>query len=153
MTDVTPHPKPQKRKGNRPRRIIDPKAIVRAKLMYPWCAACLNGPASNGHHVLPADKFGDDVVENIVGICGTGTSRCHGAHHGNPYEHDTGRELRAHNGTIISRVTERRDAEWVNRRIGVTLLKDRQDVIGYVLEKLGDVPGRDYLSRVYYVSL
>lgn len=143
-----PHPKPTKRTGNKPRRILDAKAIVRAKLMYPYCAACVAGPASNGHHVLPADRFGDDVVENIVGICGTGTSLCHGAHHGNPYTQLV-LDMRERGG----RVLERRDAEWVNRRIGVTLLKERQDVIGYVLEKLGDVPGRDYLARVYYVSL
>lgn len=30
------------------------------------------------HHVVPRDRFGDDVAENLVSLCGDGTTGCHG---------------------------------------------------------------------------
>lgn len=132
--DVTPDPKPAA-------RIVDRGAIRRAKLMYPWCAACGAGPdvGLNGHHVLGKGVGGDDVVSNIVCLCGTGTTRCHGAHHGNPY-------MQAAAGGVLRRI----DAEWVDRKVGETLLHSRQDVIGYLLGKLGESQGREFLTRTYY---
>lgn len=161
MTDVTPDPKPTSTKGNRPRRTIDPYAIVEAKLTYPECAACgIRG--ANGHHVLPKDKGGDDVIENIVTLCGTGTSRCHGAHHGNPYEVRLpgppvapSPTLLFPEGTFVFRdggTYQRRDADWVNKRIGETLVRDRPEVIDYILGKLGWIAGADFLLRTYQIS-
>lgn len=142
-----PHPKP-----GTGRQIIDPGAVLRAKLAHPDCAAC-GEPGGNGHHVLPKDHGGDDVDANIVCLCGSGTMRCHGAHHGSPYTESLFRVLRRSARAIKTECyTERRDAEWVNRRVGQHLLEHRRDVIDYVLGKLGEVAGADYLRRVYYIE-
>jgi hypothetical protein len=128
---VAPDPKP-------PARIVDRAALRRAKLANPTCAACGAGGA-NGHHVLPKGAgagAGDDVPENIVGLCGSGTTGCHGSWHGSPY---------VHNGI-------RRDREWVARRVGETLLDQRPETIRYVLTKLGQEAGLAYLERVYLVN-
>lgn len=134
-----------------PPRIVDPTATTRALLLYPDCAACLY-PASNGHHVLPIGRgaTGDDVVENVVGLCGTGTGLCHGAFHGNPYSVPLCVGAEGKLGQYV-----RRDREWVCRRIGQHLLDRRPDVIKYVLWKLGPGPGpgRAFLSRVYYLEV
>lgn len=117
-------------------RIVDRTATKRALLRYPTCLAC-GERATNGHHVLSIGRgqTGDDVIPNIVGLCGTGSSGCHGAFHGNAY--------------TVRR--ERRDREWVARRIGERLPTSRPDVITYVLGKLGAEAGADFLERVYYV--
>src|SRR5205814_1698810 len=57
--------------------------------------------------------------------------------HGNPYVVDG----------------ERRDADWVARRIGNRIVAERPDVIEYVKAKLGDDAGAAYLERRYYVLL
>lgn len=152
MTEVTPHPKPDRRKGNRPRRIIDPAAVGRARRAHPECAAC-GVTGENGHHVLPKDKGGDDVEANIVSLCGSGTSRCHGATHGSAYVVEQ-RDYSGERPSLLAKPStwrERRDAEWVNRRIGEHLLMYRPDVVAYVLGKMGDVAGRDFLRRAYRV--
>lgn len=133
-------------------RIVDPRATRRALLLYSECAAC-GVRASNGHHVLPVGRgaTGDDVVENVVGLCGTGTGRCHGAFHGNPYEVSLVAGPRFAGDSFTRR--ERRDREWVCRRIGRHLLARRPDVVAYVLAKLGDEPGRAFLLRVYYLEV
>lgn len=130
-----PDPKPG-RKPRLPIRNVDSREIVRAKLMYPRCAAC-NEQGVDGHHVIPkgAPHFGDDEVANIVCLCGSGTSGCHGAFHGSPF--------------ITGGV--RRDKRWVRERIGHTLERQRPDTIAYVLRKLGPVAGADYLRRIYYI--
>lgn len=112
------------------------------------CAAC-GRTASNIHHILPRGEGGDDLPGNFAGICGSGTMGCHGAHHGNPY---TTRVYRAYSVTGQKAQTERRDAEWVNRRIGEHIRLHRSDTIGYLVGKLGHDAGLDYLRRVYYLD-
>lgn len=114
------------------RRIVNPRAVFAGKVAHPWCAAC-GRRGADGHHVLPKDRGGDDVEANVVSLCGSGTSRCHGAHHGNPY---------VENG-------ERRDAEWVNVRIGRTLDRERPDTISYLVGKLGNDGARVFLEDAY----
>ena len=41
------------------------------------CLLCGRQPVSI-HHVIPRSLGGDDAVENLVGLCGTGTTGCHG---------------------------------------------------------------------------
>lgn len=134
-------------------RIVDRSATTRALLTYPECAACGHA-ASNGHHVIPIGRgaTGDDVVENVVGLCGTGTERCHGAFHGNPYEAEV-YLIDDGLGPDVRYGKQRRDREWVCRRVGEHLLDRRPDVIAYVLGKLGDGPGRAFLERVYYLEV
>lgn len=132
------------KRKNKPRRIVDQSVVARATLRRRSCAAC-GGQGANGHHVLPKGHrpAGDDVEENIVTLCGTGTSGCHGAFHGNPYTVQVG------NWALD---VERRDSEWVRRRVGEHLLGQRWDVIEYVLQRLGDGPGRAFLDRFYFIS-
>jgi hypothetical protein len=135
---MAPDPKPAA-------RIVDRAALRRAKLANPSCAAC-GGGGANGHHVLPKGAgagAGDDVAENIVGLCGSGTTGCHGAWHGSPYVVQVG-------NWVLD--VERRDREWVARRVGRYLLAHRHDTIRYVLAKLGTVAGAAYLERVYYID-
>jgi hypothetical protein len=130
------------------KRIVDTTAVRRALLTYPYCAAC-GRPAGSAHHVIQkgAPHFGDDVIANIVGLCGTGTMRCHGAYHGSPYYHALPGLLNGRADTI-----ERRDTEWVARRIGKHLLAARSDVIEYVIGKLGVEFAAVYLNRFYYLD-
>lgn len=140
--NVTPDPKAGK-------RIVDP-AVVRATLhRFNWCAAC-GGPASNAHHVIQkgSPHFGDDLPGNIMGLCGTGTMRCHGAMHGSPYL-----EKVTDTRTSAGVWEERRDQAWVAERIGRDMINNRLDVIDYVVWKLGEVSGWDYLKRTYLLDL
>lgn len=139
--------------ANKAIRIHDPKAMLRCKLANPWCVAC-SDPGANAHHVLRTSgpHFGDDVFENLVTLCGSGTMRCHGAHHGNPYMVEVN-DWSGDQESMAAHHSERRDAEWVNRRIGKHLLEHRWDVIDYMIRKLGKVPGEAYLERVYFVTV
>ena len=120
------------------KRIIDHDAIRRAKLRYPECASCEHG-GMNGHHVLPKDArpAGDDVIENIISLCGSGTTGCHGAEHGNPYTDEHGK---------------RWTTEDVRRAIGRHLLAERPDVIFYVLSRCGIAAGQYFLWEHYYIE-
>jgi hypothetical protein len=116
-----PHPKPVKRKRKQI-RVIDPKATARAVLTYPRCSLCPK-PAATGHHVLPkgSPNFGDDVLANIVSVCGSGTTGCHG-------------EIEA-------------KREWAMRSLGAFVGARRPDTIAYVREKLGVVAGDAWLEK------
>lgn len=131
----------------KPKRIKDPAATAKAVYLYPLCAAC-GGRAETGDHVIRRSQQGDDVIENIVGLCGHGTAGCHGAKHGNSYE------WRPQDAQIegYGWVRERRDASWVARHVGLTLCRERQDVIWYVLGKLGVEPGLEFLKRHYLIE-
>lgn len=89
-------------------------------------------------------------------LCGNGTLGCHGALHGNPYTVTTGcegiRPLPTGGSELWAKYdTVRRDAEWVKRRIGETIVFSRPDVVAYMVNKFGADAGMDYLERVYYV--
>jgi hypothetical protein len=130
--------------GLDPARIRDREALTRARLRFRSCAAC--GASAGGiHHIVQkgSPHFGDDVEANLVGLCGSGSDRCHGAIHGAPYEVYTDRWL----------VYERRDQRWVAERIGRHLLEHRPDSIEYVLAKIGESAGREFLRRTYHVDL
>lgn len=92
------------------------------------------------HHVVHkgSPDFGDDVPENLVMVCGSGSSRCHGALHGAAYVDADGKRWTS--------------AE-ARRSLGVWLLAHRPDVIAYVLGKFGDEAGRSWLERRYLVEL
>ncbi len=131
-----PDPKPEPKRGNKPRRIVDKEALKEARLALRECAACGRGSPLNAHHALERSLGGDDVPANILALCGSGASLCHGAFHGSAYVHEG----------------ERRDAEWVKRRVGRLILRRRPDTAAYVLEKLGAGPGGEYLRRAYYIE-
>lgn len=133
-------------------RIVDPELVKRFLLTHDWCVAC-GKPSSNAHHILQkgSPHFGDDVIGNLVALCGTGTMRCHGAFHGNPYEHKVDTFQRAtHVGPVG--LVERRDSEWVASRIGLHVARERPDILHYVLAKVGPSAGREFLRRAYYME-
>jgi hypothetical protein len=78
----------------------------------------------NACHVLSRARGGDDVEENLILGCGSGTTGCHG---------------RFHDG----------DAE-VAAAFGRALTPAH---IAYVLGRLGDLPGRAFLRREYLLEV
>jgi hypothetical protein len=80
-----PDPKPVKAEKSA-RRSRDRIAVKQAALSDRECWGC-GKDGANGHHLIPRDfeKPGPDEPWNIINLCGSGTSGCHGAFHGNPY--------------------------------------------------------------------
>ncbi len=140
------------------KRIVDPSALARARLVYDECAAC-GAPATNPHHIIPRSEGGDDLLSNLVGICGNGTMRCHGAMHGSPYTIEIGRGTArvVPKGWDMSNfpaaLFERRDQQWVANRLGTHIALHRPDVIDYVKWKLGRSAGTEYLHRHYGIVM
>jgi hypothetical protein len=84
-----------------------------------------------------APHFGDDVDANLLPVCGSGTMGCHGAFHGSPYVDGRGRRWTQAD---------------VARRLGLAIA-DRRDILSYVLGKLGDQAGREFLRRRYHLEV
>jgi hypothetical protein len=75
------------------------------------------------HHVLSRAQGGDDNVYNIVKLC----VECH--------------------CLITDNDVEKR------MELGLHLLRERLDVIDYVRERLGDIPGYAWLERRLFIEL
>lgn len=114
-------------------RIKDSQASVRKLLADPACRAC-GTRAINCHHLLGKGQRGDDVVENLIPLCGSGSEGCHGALHGNPYS------------VMLRGTVERRDAAWVRLRIGTNL---RMPEWQYLVGKLGGEPACEHVRSNY----
>jgi len=123
----SPDPKPVKRK-RKAIRVIDPKATTRAVLAQPRCSCC-PAPSATGHHVIAkgGPHFGDDVPENIVAVCGSGTTGCHG-------------------------LIEGADPE-ARAALGLFLVEKRPEVIRYVQGKIGVGYAREWFSRHLHVEI
>ena len=80
MSIATPDPRPAK-------RVVDPRAGVEKCQLEGRCRAC--GRIPTGHpldklnraHLVSRGAGGDDLDENIVPLCGSGTTGCHGRLH------------------------------------------------------------------------
>lgn len=66
---------------------------LRALKLWPSCRCC-GGRAHSLHHLVPRSRGGDDVAANLVGLCGDGTTGCHGA-------------VEAHSGLTLAVLAER----------------------------------------------
>lgn len=75
------------------------------------CLVCGQAPCTL-HHVVPRDRFGDDIADNLVPLCGDGTSGCHG-------------------------LVEAGDAETL-RMLAEAIQADEPAVYAYAVEKLGE---------------
>jgi hypothetical protein len=106
------------------RRIRKPEAVLRKLLSERECRAC-GKPASNGHHLVPkgSPHFGDDVEDNVIPLCGSGTTGCHG---------------RVHAWDMEAR-----------RAIGARLSESE---VGYVRHRLGREAGDEWLRVGYGVG-
>lgn len=90
------------------------------------CVIC-GGIDISVHHILPRSQGGDDVWENLVALCGSGTHGCHGA-----VEHGS-------------------DA--VCRALGRYVVAERLDTMFYLERKLGSPEARtEFLRRKLRVS-
>ncbi len=83
------------------------------------CVLC--GKPGSLHHVYPRGQGGDDVRGNLLGLCGDGTT----GHHG---------------------LTESHDPETLTA-VGTVIVTARTDVVGYMVGKLGEEAGREWLNR------
>jgi hypothetical protein len=102
----------------------DPRASLRAILRERECRIPNCGhPPGGCHHLIPkgAPHFGDDVLANLIPLCGSGTT----GHHG---------RIEAYDAPICA-------------LLGTALTDEN---IAYVLGHLGPGPGREFLSRRYY---
>lgn len=104
-------------------RIRNSGAMRRKVLRDRECRFCGN-PAEDPHHILYRSLSGDDTENNIVGLC----RACHDILHfaaGPEYEQ-------------------------VRRGIGESLTREE---IRYVLGRLGEIEGRSFLERAYFLTL
>jgi hypothetical protein len=130
---MTPDPK-------RPARLVDKTARIRKLLIDPRCRAC-GVEAVNTHHLIGKGQGGDDVCDNLIPLCGSGSHGCHGALHGNPYVNAAG---------------ERVTGQVVRYAIGLTLWPSEYT---YVITKLSPPaapspePGAQFLRDQYGVEI
>lgn len=111
----------------RPPRIKDPELLRQAHWAYDECVICGSINISI-HHVLRRGQGGDDVWENLVALCGDGTSGCHGGVEGSVDAvcHALGRYIvceRHDTVAYLARKLGGREAaaEWLYQRYGVRL--------------------------------
>lgn len=103
-------------------RIVDKDVLALARIrLGNSCAAC-GSPAGSVHHIIPRSQGGDDVMANLVLVCGSGTTGCHGALHGNPY----------YGGDSTWR-----NSGWVRERLNEHIERHRADTYGYWYAKRG----------------
>lgn len=108
------------------RRIKDPELLRQAHWAFDECVVCGSIEISV-HHILPRGQEGDDVWENLVPLCGSGTHGCHGA------------------------VEAGLDS--VCRALGVYVTRERPDTLLYLKNKLGGPKAAgEFLRRRLRVS-
>ena len=113
-----PDPKPTKRvKDNAVMRDLHRRGVI--------CVIC--GNSASLHHIYPKGQGGDDVVDNLVGLCGHGTS----GHHG---------EIEANE--VTARIT-----------LGEFILEERPDFVFYLQGKLGEEAAREWLRQKFFLSV
>jgi 5-methylcytosine-specific restriction endonuclease McrA len=86
VVEVTPHPKPGSRKPSERTRSFRQVATlaqwrrIRAEKFDGLACRLCDSPASAAglHHILPRSLGGDDTGANVVRLCGSGTTGCHG---------------------------------------------------------------------------
>lgn len=89
------------------------------------CVLC--GNRGSLHHVLPRSARGDDLYENLVGLCGDGTTGEHGlVEAGDPVTCE---------------------------KLGAYLEAERPDTIFYILDRLGEEAGKEWLRRHLYLHI
>lgn len=110
----------------RPARIKDPELMRQAHWAFDECVICGSINISI-HHILPRGQGGDDVWENLVPLCGSGTTGCHGG------------------------VEAGLDSAC--RALGRYVMSERPDTVDYLVERLGGRPAAlEFLRRRLRVS-
>lgn len=104
-------------------RVRDPELLRELHLEWKECALCRATGQLSLHHISKHPR--DDERGNLVMLCGSGTTGCHGK-------------------------IEARDEETLYA-LGRYILRSRGDVISYLYERLGAVAAQDYLRRTLLV--
>lgn len=68
-------PKPARRVKASPAEWV---RLREEKLLGRSCRVCVGLLADSLHHLVPRSLGGSDVPENLCGLCGSGTTGCHG---------------------------------------------------------------------------
>ena len=94
------------------KRIRDTRLVANFSVRASSCAVCGAGRSAGlpAHHVLPRGRGGDDVTANLVALCGSGTTGCHG-------------DVEEYRGEA-------------RRLLGLHLAERRPDTLEYLSEKL-----------------
>ena len=92
-----------------------------------WRECPCGKPSATGHHVVARGRGGDDVLANILPLCGSGTTGCHG-------------------------LIENEDVK-TRKMIGKWIKLHRPDTIAYVQGKMGREAGDDWLRRRLYLTV
>lgn len=89
-----PKPEPRVKRSRRGRDGGNRTMVKQTMLGDRECWGC-GREGANGHHLIPRDFAlrGPNLPWNIVPLCGSGTSECHGAFHGNPYTTASGERI------------------------------------------------------------
>lgn len=105
----------------KPRGRVRDASVLRAiHLSADECCVCGTTWPLSAHHVLPRARGGDDYEYNLVMLCGSGTTGCHGGYH---------------------------EGSWdVRAAIGKALTPAH---VSYVIGRLGTEAGWDFLTREY----
>jgi len=114
---ASPDPKP-------PKRIRDPELLRALHLEWRSCALCGSTGKLSLHHIHRHPR--DDVRANLVMLCGSGTTGCHG-------------RITVNDPVVI-------------RHLGKHLIQQRKDTIEYLGAKLGGVLAvGEWLRRFGYI--
>lgn len=124
---VTSDPKPAK-------RIRDRNVLAKFHAIQQECLHCGNANV-NADHLLPRSQGGDDVLPNLIGLCGSGSSGCHGARHGTPYRGDFGRY-------VTPQAVRESLARFLRSEAG-------DDARWYLTSKLGLAESRAWVERAF----
>ena len=102
------------------KRVNDPKVYktpAADELRGRPCACCVERPGVTLHHVVPRSQRGDDVIENLVGLCVACHDALHHAMETRSLYLRIGRNLTPAN---IAYVLEKKNGHWLEQRYGVT---------------------------------
>jgi hypothetical protein len=91
------------------------------------CIGCGHGRGLQAHHILSRARGGDDVLPNLVALCGG----CHAAYHGRPY--------RAYGVRIDSGFVRSAIGRYIRSGAG-------DDAWAYLERKLGTEPAEAFLE-------
>lgn len=104
-------------------RIKDPQVLATMHITWRECALCHATGVLSLHHVSKHPR--NDVEGNLVMLCGSGTTGCHGLIEA--HDHDKLREL------------------------GAYILKQRPDTIVYLYDQLGPVSAQEWMRRHFLI--
>jgi hypothetical protein len=107
------------------KRVKDPKVAKEMHLRGLVCVLC--GNPGTVHHFYPRGQGGDDVRANCVGLCGSGTTGCHGD---------------IENGDVEKR-----------RALGAYVMFQRPDFVAYMKRKLGETEGVEWLRNRLFCNI